>query len=441
MTKTFLLAATAITAIAFGGAAQAGTITTATRTIASEVALPTGGLEGTISAATDLTNDVTVNSAATYSVTYTLAGATFDGTPTIAATGTGLAGATGTTYIQADGSALSIIDVPSGAVLTGFTIQGAVAVPAKAAVRVGSNVSVITGGTSLLIDTAAAKSIVDFKPLIAGFTAEANSAEAQLPDYVTFSGGGTSAVLATNIAVSVNSGTFYSDLNGAAIEANDVIDGITATVSGPAGAQLDVLSSTVGSTDAEAGATDTSAVYELSAGDVAAALDEGVSFAIDNADEVTLNGAVYAIKLAPEYADGFAAAAEFGPYAAGEVTLEGTNFIAPWFTLNNANNTATLRLANQGTAVTGPVFVTLKAAANGATATNNRVQISEGIAAGSTLEISGPALAAALGTSAQNGDLQITIQADGSVISGKVRVRNVSGATFESSLGNLDGSN
>ena len=105
------------------------------------------------------------------------------------------------------------------------------------------------------------------------------------------------------------------------------------------------------------------------------------------------------------------------------------------------NNTATLRLANQGTAVTGPVFVTLKAAANGATATNNRVQISEGIAAGSTLEISGPALAAALGTSAQNGDLQITIQADGSVISGKVRVRNVSGATFESSLGNLDGSN
>lgn len=441
MTKNLLLTAGAVAALAFAGAANAGTISTPTaaRTIASEIVLPEDGLEGSITAASTLSNPVDVNSTATYSVTFALTGATFDGTPTISATGIA---ATGTTYVQADGSALSIIEIPAGETLTGFTITGDVVIPAEAAVRISSNVSVITGGTSLLIDSAPAKTIVDFKPLIAGFTAEADSAEAQLPDYVTFANASPSATLATDIAVSINSGDFFADLTGAEIEADDIITGLTATVSGPAGAQLDVLDSTVGTTAPEAEATDTAAVYELATADVTAVLDgTGVSFAVTNSEEVTLNGATYSISFTPEYAANFAAAEEFGPYAAGEVTLEGTNFIAPWFTLNNANNTATLRLANQGTAVTGPVFVTMKAAAGGATATNTRVQVSDGIAAGSTLEITGSTLATLLGTTAQNADLQITIQADGSVISGKVRVRNVSGATFESSLGNLGGSN
>lgn len=446
MTKNLLLAAGAVAALAFAGAANAGTISTATRTIASEAALPTGGFAGAASATTVMTNPVSIpaGTTATYTVKYTITGATFDGAPAIVSTGAAAVTAqSGTVYIQADGSAIAIIEVDnaSGAAadLTGFTLTGNIEVPAKATVRIGSEVSVVNGGLTLPIDTAAPKAIVDFKPLIAGFTAVADSAEAQLPDYVTFAAGATGATLATDIEVSVNTGTFYAGLTGAAVTAADIIDGLTATVSGPAGAQLDVLSPELGATAAEAEATDVEAVFEMTAGDVGDILDgTGISFTIDNADEATLNGVSYSLTLEPEYATGFSAAAEFGPYAVGEVTLEGTNFVAPWFTLNNANNTATLRLANQGTAATGPVFVTLKAANAGDVSDAARVQISEGIAAGGVLEVTGSTLAALLGTSAQNGDLQVTVQGDGTVISGKVRVRNVSGATFETSLGNLN---
>jgi hypothetical protein len=432
-------------ALAFAGAANAGQLTApaSARVIASEVVVPNGGLTGTLTASTELTNSVAVNSDATYSVTFALAGATFDGTPTISAEGTGVT-ATGTTYVQADGTALSIITVTGGAnvQLDGFSLSGAIKVPAKANVTVASNTSVVTGGTTIQIDTVPATKVIEFKPLLAGFVTDAGSAEAQLPDYTTFSGGVATATLAEDILVKSNTGTFYGTVSGGTpITADTIIDGLTATVSGPAGAQLDVLGSTVGTTAPEDGATDTTAVYELAGADVTAILSgSGVDFAINNANEAMLNGVSYSIKLAPEYANGYSAAAEFGPYAAGEVTLEGTNFIAPWFTLNNANNTATLRLANQGTAATGPVFVTLKAANSGAVS-GTRVQVSEGIAAGGVLEVSGPTLATLLGTSAQNGDLQVTVQGDGSVISGKVSIRNVSGATFETSLGNLGSNN
>lgn len=442
MTKKLLLAAGAVAALAFAGGATAGTLTTPTaaRVIASEVAIPNGGLTGTISAATTLDNSIDVNTTSTYSVTFKLTGATFDGTPTIAAQGTNVS-ATGTTYLQADGSALSVITITGAptAELTGFSVSGAVKVPAKANVSVQSSTSVVVGGTTTLLDTVAATKVVEFKPLLAGFETNARTVQAELPDYTSFTSG-TSATLATGINVKVNDGTFYGNLNGTtAITAATIISDLTATVSGPAGAQLDVLESTVGTAAAEEGATDTTAVYDLAPADVANVLGEdGVDFVISNPEEATLNGVAYSIKLAPTYATGYAAAADFGPYAAGEVTLEGTNFIAPWFTLNNPNNAATLRLANQGSTPTGPVFVTLKAATGGAVASNGRVQISSGIAAGSTLEISGPTLAAALGTTAANGDLQVTVQGDGSVISGKVRVRNVSGATFEQSLGNLN---
>jgi hypothetical protein len=60
-----------------------------------------------------------------------------------------------------------------------------------------------------------------------------------------------------------------------------------------------------------------------------------------------------------------------------------------------------------------------------------------GIDAGDVVSISGAALRSAFGTTAANGDVQISVEAASSTISGKVRVTQASGQIFESSLGNL----
>lgn len=445
MTKKLLLAAVAVSAIAFAGAATAGTITTTKRTIASEVKLPAAGLDGAIAAGTTMTNPVSVAVAgeATYTVKYTLTGATFDGAPTIVSTGDAdVAGQGGTVYIQTDGSAVAIITIKNAgaaaADLTGFSLTGNITVAAKGDVKLASEVSVTSGSLTLPIDNASATTIAEFKPLLAGFESTAGSDEAKLPNYIAFAGGASDAQLATGIKVKVNAGAFVSDLAGTAVDAADMITGLTATVAGSAGAQLDKLDLAIGaSTTVEAGATDTSAVIKLAAPDLAAALGAGVDFKIDNVDDVALNGAAYSMTFAPTYAAAFEGPASFGPVAAGEVTLEGTNFAAPWFTLNNANNTAFLRLANNGTVATGPVFVSLKANNGTAAPTSARVKVADSIAPNGIYQVTGPELAALFGTDAQNGDLAVTIQGDGKVISGKVRVRNATGALSEQSLGNI----
>ena len=129
------------------------------------------------------------------------------------------------------------------------------------------------------------------------------------------------------------------------------------------------------------------------------------------------------------------------------IGLEGTNFVAPWFTLNNANNTAFLRLSNNGTGSTGPIFLTLKSA-NGAVSTasvtltqamlaEGTLSANGGIAANSAILITGAQLASAFGTSAANGDVQVTIQATDANLTAKARVRTASGVVTETSLGRL----
>lgn len=129
------------------------------------------------------------------------------------------------------------------------------------------------------------------------------------------------------------------------------------------------------------------------------------------------------------------------------IGLEGTNFVAPWFTLNNANNTAFLRLSNNGSGSTGPIFLTLKSA-NGAVTTasvtltqsmlaEGTLSAGGGIAANSAILITGSALATAFGTTAGNGDVQVTIQASDANLTAKTRVRTASGVVTETSLGRL----
>lgn len=129
------------------------------------------------------------------------------------------------------------------------------------------------------------------------------------------------------------------------------------------------------------------------------------------------------------------------------VTRNGTSFVAPWVSLAG-NSSASIRLANNGTAPTGPIQVTLLSNTAGVAATNPTVTITQnelqagtlvngGIAPGGVITIASSLLRTALGTNAGNGDLQIAIEAQPGNISGKVRVTQATGQTFEASLNNL----
>lgn len=133
----------------------------------------------------------------------------------------------------------------------------------------------------------------------------------------------------------------------------------------------------------------------------------------------------------------------------GALVRDGTSFVAPWVALGSTVANSTIRLANNGSADTGPIQVTLKSSTGGApttrTVTITNAQLingstlaaSGGIPAGGTVFLSGAALASAMGTTAANGDLEISVEAQPQFVSGKVRVTQASGQIFETSLGNL----
>lgn len=136
--------------------------------------------------------------------------------------------------------------------------------------------------------------------------------------------------------------------------------------------------------------------------------------------------------------------------ALAPITRDGTSFKAPWIALGATSANSTIRLANNGSTDTGPIQMTLTST-NGGAATTKTVTISAaqvaagslsasgGIPAGGTVSISGAALKTAFGTTAANGDVEVTIEAQPQFISGKVRVTQASGQIFETSLGNLSG--
>lgn len=479
MTKKLLLAAGAVAALAFAGAANAGSISqsssingvnlanTATTpafaplTIASEAVDPTTAApKATADSSVVIVNSlatpasVSANATNVYEVVFTPAGGAFSGASNIQATAT--AGGTVTfTYTQlglrADGTVAALVTAAGGAsggTVASFTLTTGLTSTSEADISVASSVNLIASGVRIAVDSTAATAVVRYRPLLATatLTATGATATAALPNYTSFRTSGATATLATAIKLNANAadsnagGAFYTSLAGTAAAATvaNVVTGGTLTVTGSAGAQLDKLQPKIGSVaPAAATLTDTTAVFTIADGsDIEST---GLPFSLTQpSTAVPLNAATYQVSFAPTFASAFTApTTAYGPVAAGSVVLEGTNFNAPWFTLNNPNNTATLRLANNGTTATGPVFVTLKANNGTAAATTSRITLTNSLAAGQVLEVTGATMAAAFGTNAQNGDLQVTVQGDGTVISGKVRVRNVSGATFESSLGNL----
>lgn len=496
MTKKLLLAAAAAGVMAFAGAASAGTLSNSsigavslndsgtgalkTYTVASEVTDPVAGTpsaSGVVTLRNKLTNAATVNAGATvnYVVKFTLAGnAKFAGTPTLtvydnAGTPAVITAGVSTQNISPAGGGsveyLVTFNPATSTTISAFQLSGVtLAVAAEGDVSVSSTVEQAAGGSFVTIDTMAATKIVQYKAALAAPTVATQNVLAGLPDFKAFKAAATNPATLTNavsgatglfrtatatgFSFSLNTGDFHRDLlgvtgavapalNSKISAASEIIDTAIVTVTGT---NLDKLSPKVGGVAPSTGATATSASFALAAGTLAA------NFALEEpstaADRVVLQAGSYTGTYLPTYKTGFTAPTS--PVSLGSllnVTLDGTNFTAPWFTLNNANNTAFLRLANNGSTATGPVFVELKAHNGTAAPTTARVKVADSIASNGVFQITGPELATLFGSNAQNGDLQVTIQGDGNVISGKVRVRNATGALSEQSLGNLGAGN
>lgn len=487
MTKKLLLAAAAAGVMAFAGAASAGTLSNSsigtvslnggnngaltTYTVASEVTDPVAGTpsaSGAVVLRNKLTNAATVNAGATvnYVVKFTLAGnAKFAGTPALKV----FDGADPAVEITTNVSKQNISPAGGGSVeflvtfspsspatIGAFELGGVtLAVASEGDVSVSSTVEQAAGGSFVTIDTMAATKIVQYKAALAAPTVATQNVLAGLPDFKAFKAASANTATladaisgsttlfrkatATGFSIALNNDTFHKDLLGVAASsitaASDIIDTAIVTVTGT---NLDKLSPKVGGVAPATGSTATTASFALPTGTLSAnfALEQSATAA----DRVVLQAGSYTGTYLPTYKSGFTAptsAVSLGSLL--NVSLDGTNFTAPWFTLNNANNTAFLRLANNGSTVTGPVFVELKAHNGTAAPTTARVKVADSIAPNGVFQITGPELATLFGSNAQNGDLQVTIQGDGNVISGKVRVRNATGALSEQSLGNLVG--
>lgn len=167
-----------------------------------------------------------------------------------------------------------------------------------------------------------------------------------------------------------------------------------------------------------------------------------------NADAV-IPASTFTVSAAVDLVDGLTDFAASAPISS--VVRDGTSFKAPWIALGAPAANSTIRLANNGSTDTGPIQMTLTSSTGGAPNASQTVTISAaqlvagsltasgGIPAGGVVSISGAALRTAFSTTAANGDVEVTIEAQPQFISGKVRVTQASGQVFETSLGNLSG--
>jgi hypothetical protein len=122
------------------------------------------------------------------------------------------------------------------------------------------------------------------------------------------------------------------------------------------------------------------------------------------------------------------------------VTLGGTNFVAPWIAINSTTTDANIRIANGDSEETGPLFLTLTSWTGGTpTQTScDQTDLSKlsGIAPNDIVQINSADLRTCFGTAVTNADVQVTIQGAEDELTAKARLTR-GGVTSEVSLGRL----
>ena len=480
MSKKLFLAAASVAAMTFAGAASAGTISgtvagqtfspvgstpAVAYTVASETkiaaATPLATAAGGFVATNTLTNPIKVIAGTTqnYVVKFDISGGTI---PTAAAvnlvavnddgviaSGVTFAAATRTptsvTYIAtvtAPGGVGNDIDV------TGFRLSTQVSVASNASpVAVSGSVDLLAGGSQFNVDTAGATTAIDFKPLLKSLTVDAKTATAELPNFKKFKSGvgagsavlsnsDLTAQLATNISA-LNGGTYYSDLVGTAATAATVLTGATVTVVGPQNLSVNLAPAL--SSGGTVAYVDGAAVFTLTAAQAQAFVANSsftLTEAATEANRVAMAAGGYTITFAPTVAAAFNAPTASSA-AAGTISLDGVNFVAPWVSGTGAA-TSVIRISNSSDTPSGPVTVRLKNAVkvvNGVSTpvTSDVVYAAGTVPAGGDLQINSNALVGAFGDFTR-GDFQVTIQSSAAPLTAKLR-NTRDGQTFEQSLG------
>lgn len=468
MTKKLLLAAAALGALAFAGAGQAADITAASisgvpltkpadakivpfaiATEANLVAADMISTRGTTSLTFGMDSPVAIsaNGSLPFAVTFTLSGpATFDDTVPFAygdllgggsAPGSGVVVMSGdkksvSFYVEFGGVApVNVNSLTLNNVALKVTGQEDVSIAAKADVTVAGHTQKVTG-----VD---ATPVVTFKTALNGFDADVAEATAMLDDFKEFDTGlsVTGDSLGFSVATGLHKNLVATDLDAdplvtrRTLVLGDIFSGATAKVTGP---QVKDLSAALGAA-AATDVTSNSANFALSAAELASAQLRLTQTAV-LANQVVIEAGTYKAEVKPTFATGFTGNAD-KTLTLITVGLDGTNFYAPWFALNNTSNgqgaNSTLRLANNGSSTIGPVVISLKAS-NGSAATGTHTIPS--IEAGKFVSVTGATLKAAFGTDAANGDLMITVQSQADGLSAKVRTTQYpSGQIYENSLG------
>lgn len=472
MTKKLLLTAAALGAMAFAGAASAGVLSTNSEiagqtvnagvpavggapavpasvySIASEYTFPAAGLKTDVTALpnvfqfADLTNEINVAAGAsglTFVVTYELTGpAKFENVSNAAVTLGTLTG-TVTPVLSNGGKTLKTFVTVSNTGAAPVTIDSVtledfdLAVTGKEAVKVSYALQQVIAGQNVDLDSSNAATIVGFSSVFDDlFKASTGTVLAALNDFETFkTTGATGGVVvaaggasATTASWTTTTNPVFIDLKAATAGLlSTIITGAEVTLTGP---QVEALDASIGAAGLPADATATSATYDLAANQLDANL------VLTAAADTAIAAGTYAAVIKPTYGTNWT-----GPTTIDRtllrVGLDGTNFYAPWFALDNGAANSSLRIANNGTAAIGPIVVSLKAN-NGSAAPTGTYTIPS-VAAGAFVSVRGDQLKTAFGTSAANGDLLITVQSQANGLSAKVRTTQSTGQVYENSLG------
>ena len=489
MTKTTLLAAASLAAIAFAGAAQAGTITGSVNGVpviapAEAYTIAKERVDAADLMVADLfvvTNALTAKPtiavgapAQSFVVTFDITGGTIPtGAPAaLTVNQATVAGVTNGTasVVQGARSASSItfivtVNAPTGtgsAIVDGFTLTTRAAnSAAEANIAVASSVSVSAGGVSSVIDTTAARTLVRYQNILtASLGSTSNSVKAALPDFKKFtvagitapataaplSNGDLTAELASNFTVAAGAdniagGAYFGGLTGTAVTAAGLVNGGTLVIAGALPTHL-TPALTAGGTVTRT-ATSASFAMDDTQADllVGGASDFTLTQTATAANQAAIPSGSYTATFTPTLVTGYVASA-VGAANAGTITLDGTNFIAPWFSGMQAQSQSQVRLSN-----TSASNATVRVSITNGVFNFNGSQTTFGDAACATgpftlpvngdLVLSSAAIKACFGDFVR-GDLLISVEAAGQGVTAKMRNTSANG-TFETTLGRFSG--
>lgn len=391
MTKKLFLAAASVAALAFAGTAQAGSISGyfGSNVAGNKFAAAVAGTPGTpaviyqvaseknVSATTKATGvmfaantletpiAVAAGSATRdYLVAFTVSGATVKSAGLVLNVDLGagfVVANTATLVSNTNGVVTYLVSVAPATTASAFQLRADVEQTAQAPITVSSNVTAVIGGSNILVDSASAAVAAKYAPALAALSATANSLEAKLAaapgddDYVTVGGGATGGDLATTFEV-LSSGAFNTDLNGTDATAAAMLDTATLTVKGPLINDDVTVEFTTAMTDANVAATPANTqIFSLTAAENVTFSAGATDLVIDNNGDSEYVAGDYTVTWATKLKSGFTAPAA-STAAAGTITLEGTNFVAPWVSGTGAA-ASVIRVSNSNGSASVPVTV------------------------------------------------------------------------------------